>query len=159
MKQLLFIFAGLAGACAAETSQNEPQTEIMDSADISFNDYVHETLPEDLLDRIKATVDIFEPIDGISYERAVDLYKRDFNPEENLVIWEQMAQAFTSFCAEGCDSMEKQKEVYRALLLISMFPREEVMPQLQPQILTPDEVSELSSLYALAPQPLTIIEK
>ena len=44
----------------------------MDPNDIQFGDYIHGTLPEELLNRIKATTDVFESVDGVTFEKAVD---------------------------------------------------------------------------------------
>ena len=55
-----------------------------------------------MLKRIRATTDTFERIDGMSYEQAVDLYKRDLDPEANLVLWEEVVRAHKIFCQKRC---------------------------------------------------------
>ncbi|MCJ8312960.1 MAG: hypothetical protein HRU38_12305 [Saccharospirillaceae bacterium] len=50
-----------------------------------------------MLVRIKNTTDTFEIVDAITYEMAVDLYKRDYDPESILVIWEEMARVYNDF--------------------------------------------------------------
>ena len=109
------------------------------------------------MSRIKFTTNTFEAIDGISYEQAIDLYRRDLHPEDNIFIWEEMARVFISFCKENCETSEKKKEVYTALLLASMFHKKEVYSQLGPQILTPSEVDEITDSYQLDPAPLPVV--
>ena len=38
----------------------------------------------------------------MSYEQAVDLYKRDLDPEANLVLWEEVVRAHKIFCQKRC---------------------------------------------------------
>jgi hypothetical protein len=159
MKKLITLSIAVLAACSGGDPVAEEGTILMDPAEITMNDYVHDELPDDLLDRIKATTDVFEPIDGISYEQAVDLYRRDFDPESNLRIWEEMTRVYSSFCATRCDSMEKKQEAYKALLLASMLPKDAVASQLQPSALSEDDVDQIVSMYGLAPEPIPIIQK
>lgn len=150
------MFAMLTVAC-----QKQPKPDIteMNPNDIAYNQYVHETLPDDLLKRIKATTDVFEVIDGVSYEEAVDLYKRDLHPEDNLIIWEEMVRVFKTFCPSQCSSLDKKKEVYRAVLITSMFPKNEVFEKTQPHILTESEMQKLIAMYQLEPQPIEVFQQ
>ena len=159
MKRIVFLVIALLSSCNDKAVSDVPKTEVVDPNDISMGDYIHDSLPEALLIRIKATTDVFEPIDGISYEQAVDLYKRDIDPESNLVIWEEMVRAFQTFCLENCQSMEKKKEVYKVLLLTSMFPEDEVFNQLEPRILSPEDVKKINSLYTINPQPISVVKE
>jgi|GEM_PF-2457692 len=159
MKRVVFVIFVLLTSCNDEQVQGELKTQLIDPNEITMGGYVHEKFSDEFLSRIKATTDIFEPIDGISHEQAVDMYKRDIDPESNLMIWEEMARAFTSFCQEGCQLLSRKKEVYKALLLASMFPEEDVFNQLEPQILTADDVKKLNALYTLTPQPIAVVQE
>lgn len=121
--------------------------------------YVHQSLPEEMLKRIKSTTDTFEIVDGISFEKAVDLYKRDLNPDSNLVIWEEMARVYKIFCKSRCEANVERKEVYRALLLRSMYSSEEAILRLQPKSLSAAEAKSIIYEYKLAAQPIEVIEK
>jgi len=126
--------------------------------DIQLSPYRHKELPPALLKRIRATTDVFEKIDGISYEKAVDLYKRDLNPEENLVLWEEMARSYTIFCKSRCTTAPERMDVYRALLLRSMFAEEEAVRRTQPKVLSVAEVGSVVKLYRLPPKPIDVIQ-
>ena len=139
------------------SAQNKVIT--VDPNDIQMNGYAHETLPDSMLTRIKYTTDTFEIVDGISYAKAVDLYKRDLHPEENLVIWEEMARVYNSFCASRCKSNDERKEVYRALLLRSMFSTEESLARLQPAVLSQAETKAIVEAYSLEAKPIGVIQK
>ena len=131
----------------------------MDPNDIQMNGYVHKFLPEELLSRIKATTDTFEIVDGMSYEKAVDLYKRDLDPEANLVIWEEMARVYNQFCKSRCGTAAERMDVYRALLLRSMLPNEQALSRLQPKVITASEAANIVSQYKLAAKPIDVIQK
>ncbi|WP_273020603.1 hypothetical protein [Rheinheimera sp.] len=131
----------------------------MNPNDIQMNGYVHKELPQSLLNRIRKTTDTFEIVDGISYEQAVDLYKRDLDPESNLVIWEEMARVYNLFCSSRCKTVAERKDVYRALLLRSMFSDQEALARLNPQVISISEAATLISQYKLEAKPIDVIQK
>lgn len=124
---------------------------------VQIGPYRHNELPPALLKRIRATTDVFETVDGMSYEKAVDLYKRDINPEENLVLWEEMVRAYTTFCKARCATVAERSEVYRALLLRSMYAEPEAIERTQAKILNASEVASVVKLYRLPPVPVYVV--
>jgi hypothetical protein len=149
----------LIAACSGSEPKDSGEATIIDPKSLSFNEYVYQELPADLLERIRATTDVFEPIDGISYEQAVDMYRRDINPGHNVEMWVSMAQAYSAFCEARCGSMQEKNEVYKTLLLASMFSKDDVMNQLQSTILSEEDVDQLISLYGRPPEPILVIKK
>ena len=148
------LFIGLIIASASQLAwADEPPTPNQPHH-TQFIPKVHEQLPKAMLDRIKVITDTFEVVDGISYEKAVDLYQRDTNPESNLVIWEEMARVYREFCASRCTAPEEQIEVYRALLLRTFFTEAEALERLYPEVLTAEEAKEIISSYQLQAQPV-----
>lgn len=137
---------------------NAGQTVTVNPNDIQMSEYRHKELPPALLKRIKAVTDTFEIIDGISYDKAVDLYKRDLNPEENLVLWEEMAKGYKSFCAFRCKSPQERMDVYRLLLLRSMFNDKESLKRANLKVLQPSEATAVLKLYHLPPKPIEVVE-
>ena len=131
----------------------------IDPNQIQMNGYVHEKLPDEMLKRIKITTDTFEIVDGISFKKAVDLYKRDLDPEANLVIWEEMARVYNLFCKARCQTSAERKEVYRALLLRSMFSSQEALARLQPKALSVTEAKSVIRQYKLVAKPIDVIQK
>lgn len=95
----------------------------------------------------------------MSYEKAVDLYKRDLDPESNLVIWEEMARVYNLFCKSRCGTAAERMDVYRALLLRSMLPNEQALARLQAKVITASEASNIVSQYKLEAKPIDVIQK
>ncbi len=133
------------------------QTLLVDPKNLQPGPHRHQELPPALLKRIRATTDVFEPIDGLSYEQAVDLYKRDLNPEENVVLWEEMARAYTAFCKARCTSTAERKDVYGALLLRSMFDEQDAIRRAEPKVLTAAEVTSVVKSYRLPAKPISVV--
>jgi len=156
VKSIIAVFIVLSFSQAINAQE---KVVTMDPNQIQMNGYVHQSLPQDMLKRIKGTTDTFEVVDGISYGKAIDLYKRDLDPESNLVIWEEMARVYNIFCKSRCDTEAERKEVYRALLLRSMFSSEESLARLQPNVLSVMEAQSIISQYKLEAKPIDVIQK
>lgn len=133
------------------------ETTVVDPNALELGPYRHQELPAELLTRIRAVTDAFQRIDGVSYEEAVDLYRRDVDPESNLVLWEEMVRAYEIFCESRCTRDDERKDVYQALLLRTMFPEEQAIAQLRPVALTREEAREVMQLYRLPAAPITVI--
>ena len=134
------------------------KTTLVDPKEIQYNQYMHASLPEKLLIRIKATTDIFESIDGVSYEKAIDLYKRDLDPESNLEIWEEMVRVYKLFCTDRCSEQEEKIDVYRTLLTRSMFNTEETLLRIELQSISKKEAKEIVSMYRLKAIPIPVYQ-
>lgn len=132
------------------------KTETQNSQEIQLGPIRHQSLPTDLLKRIRAVTDLFEPVDGISFDAAVDLYKRDLHPEQNLVLFEEMARAYEYFCKSRCTATTEKQDVYQTLLLRTMFEDDEVKRRVQVKVLKPQEVEVIIKLYKLPPMPIEV---
>jgi hypothetical protein len=148
----------LVGLLLSPLSALSQKTTTINPNDIQLSPYRHKELSPELLKRIRATTDVFEKIDGVSYEKAVDLYKRDLNPEENLVLWEEMVRAYKAFCKARCSTAPERMDVYRALLLRSMFEDKEAMQRTQPKVLTQSEVASVVRSYRLPAKPIDVVQ-
>jgi len=139
-------------------SSGGAETQIMDPNDIALSEYHHDGFPDAFLSRIRATTEAFEEIDGVSFEQAVDLYRRDVDPESNIVIWEEMVRVYNLYCAKNDPDFAVKQDVYNSLLLASMFPKAEVPDKVASKALSKGEIAEIISDYGLAPQPIGVYE-
>jgi hypothetical protein len=81
----------------------------------------HPVLPDSFVDRIKAFKAILSDVDPTPIETAIDNFKRDTHPEEEIAIWERIAntyQLFLSHNAIGDPAI--RKEVFAVLIGASM---------------------------------------
>src|ERR1700720_280645 len=58
-------------------------------------------LPESYVDRIKAFKAILSDVDPTSLETAIDNFKRDTHPEDELAIWERIANTYQLFLSRN----------------------------------------------------------
>lgn len=150
--------SSLVALLLGSTSATAQKVITVNPKDVQLSPYMHKDLPPSLLKRIKATTDTFEKIDGMSYEQAVDLYKRDLDPESNLILWEEKVRAYKIFCRKRCTTKPEQVDVYRSLLLRTMFSEEESIKRSKVSVLSLDEARSAMKLYRLAPKPIDVIQ-
>ena len=149
---LLLLFFVSAYSFSADTVELDPN-------EIQIGPVIHENLSEDLLIRIKKLSETFEVVDGVSYEESVDLYKRDLNPEANIVIYEEMARVYNEFCKHRCSTQAERMDVYRLVLLRSMFSSNDTINKVNLNVVTITEAQAILGNYKLKPIPITVIEK
>nr|WP_315495432.1 hypothetical protein [uncultured Rhodoferax sp.] len=154
----LITIASFVALLVASIPVTAQKVTTVDPKDVQLSPYKYKELPPALLKRIKATTDTFEKIDGMSYEQAVDLYKRDLDPESNLVLWEEMVRAYKIFCQKRCATKPEQADVYRSLLLRTMFSEDESIKRSKLAALSIDEARSAMKFYRLAPKPIDVIQ-
>ena len=54
----------------------------------------HPSLPDSFVERVKAFKAALGVVEGVSLEHTSDNFKRDANPESELLIWERIASTF-----------------------------------------------------------------
>lgn len=75
----------------------------------------HEELPPALVDRIESIADIFEDVLPASTEEWVDDFRRDEQPETELLVWERLAESYLR-AVEPTDPIERKRDVLKVLL-------------------------------------------
>jgi|SRR5712691_1884591 len=81
----------------------------------------HPVLPDSFVDRIKAFKAILSDVDPTSLETAIDNFQRDTHPEQELAIWERIANTFQLFLSHNRISDPAiRKEVFAVLIGASM---------------------------------------
>jgi hypothetical protein len=90
-------------------------------SDIQFGPIRHPVLPGNVTKRIKAFKKILGDIDSVPIEQTIDNFKRDADPESELVIWERIASTFQLYLSQNptTDSAIR-KGIFAFLLSASM---------------------------------------
>jgi len=107
----------------------------------------HATLPKELVQRIKAYKKILAEVDDSSLEEAIEDFKRDANPESEVVIWERIAGTYRA-CLQANKTLTEltvKKEVFFVIVRYSMTT--EVFRELK--FLGEKEVNALIDIYRL----------
>ena len=94
-------------------------------SDLKFGPIRHPVLPGDFIERIKAFKKILSDFDTVSLEQTIDNFKRDADPQSELVIWERIASAFQLYLSHNptTDSAIR-KDIFAVLLSASMGTEE-----------------------------------
>ena len=81
----------------------------------------HPVLPDSFVDRIKAFKAILSDVDPTPLETAIDNFKRDTHPEEEIAIWERIANTYRLFLSHNpIGDPAIRKEVLAVLIGASM---------------------------------------
>ncbi len=134
------------------------KVEWIDPNEIHPSPIVHDSLPIELVARIKNVHQTFADVDGTPLEKWIEDFRRDLNPEPNVRIWEDMQTAYTQYCNGRDLPLETRKEVFKVVLLRSMMPPTDVLTQIEPTILTEEQVTEIMNGYPSPPKPLEVVQ-
>ena len=155
-----------APAEALEPAAAAPRTQaiivdkpaIASTSDAEISIHLHEKLPESLLRRIRAVTNVFQKINGISCEQAIDFYRREVKPEEIMILEEERVKAYQAFCASRCRAPAEKLDVYQLLLIRTNFSDEETLKRAELRVLNKLEAKQVIKNYHLDPIPIAARE-
>ena len=100
-------------------------------SDIQFGPIRHPVLPGDFIERIKAFKKILGDVDSVPIEQTIDNFKRDADPESELVIWERIASTFQLYLShKPTTDSAIRKGIFAVLLGASMGINDVVVEEL-----------------------------
>ena len=137
--------------------RNELKT--IDPNKIKLNEVVHDTLTSEQIKKITKIHSIFKEVDTTSLENVITNFKRDLNPNSEIDIWLQMANAYESYMSGKNRTLEQKKEIYKLILSRSMMSSEEVLENLELKEMSQPEAKEVLSHYRENPIPIRVYEK
>lgn len=76
----------------------------------------HETLPPELLDRIKVVFDLIGPYTGMNLEEFEIGFMRDMHPEREVAVWCSITAAWMAYHEKYLDSATLPDDEERSLL-------------------------------------------
>lgn len=102
---------------------NDPNPEYVDPKNLRPGPIRHESLPPELLDRVKAVYDVIGPYLGTTLEQFEVSLMRDSDPESEVVVWCSITAAWLAYHEEHTDDEalpdEDEKKLIAALIVIS----------------------------------------
>jgi len=99
-----------------------------------------------LITRVQRLQKVFAEIDPAPLDKWLDDFSHDLHPEREILIWEAMASAYSSFVRNRNLSIKAKEEASRLLLLHSLMVKESLIIRSR-QYLTREEAKELLGLY------------
>lgn len=126
--------------------------------DAEISIHLHEKLPGNVLRRIRVITDVFYKINSISYEQAIDFYRREVKPEEILILEEERVKAYQLFCSSRCGTPAEKLDVYQLLLIRTNFSDEETLKRTELRVLNKQQAKQVIKNYHLDPIPIAATE-
>ena len=159
MNRLLFILlAIIISSCNFKKAEDNTQT--IDPKKIQLGDVVHDSLSKDQINNIKKIQSTFSEVCPVSLEETITNFKRDQNPDSEILIWLEMAKTYEKYLtSEKTLDLKTKKEVFRLILSRSMMPEEEAIENSNIKILTKEKAKKVLSYYSLNADPIDVKAK
>ncbi len=162
MKNIILILSTVLTFYSCNSSTDEKQNiQTMNPNDIQVSEVVHDSLTTEQIDKIKTIQSTFAEVYPVSLEETITNFKRDKNPDSEIAIWLQMADAYKKYLSTRQDKLDlnTKKEVFKLILSRSMMSDEEAIANSELTILTEKEAKEVLSYYAATPDPIDVVKK
>ena len=158
MKHLISILTILLLVTSCESKQ---ESNTIDIDNLIPGPIVHQKLNDEQLEKIKFIYESFKEVYSISYEETLTNFKRDRNPDNEIKIWLQMADAYNKFTIGHSSPKElsSRKEAFSLILMRSMMSEQEAINRIKPEELTKNQIHSIFANYKLEPTPVTIEKK
>jgi hypothetical protein len=103
----------------------------------------HEKLSDLQIQRLKKIRGAFAEVDQSSFDKWIDDFRRDADPDREIAVWERMAAAYSRYVSGKNLSLETKLDVFQVVLLRSTAPAEEVLNHLKLKVLTENDAKEI----------------
>jgi hypothetical protein len=81
----------------------------------------HPVLSDDLLQRIDAFREILADVDNTTLEESLDDFKRDAHPEQEIAVWERIANTYAIFLSHNpTDDLAIKRDIFSVILIASL---------------------------------------
>ncbi len=78
-------------------------------------------LPEGFIFRVQKYKEILREVETSSLEEAINNFQRDLHPENELIIWEHIANCYATIMQDNVDrTMAEKKKIFREILISTM---------------------------------------
>lgn len=147
----------VVGSCTTNHTDERDTTKI-DIHAIHVSPVVHDTLGSVQLKKIRFIYDTFSEVQPGTLESTITDFKRDQNPDSEIAIWLNMANAYEKFIQKRDNGLDlaSKKEAYKLILLRSEMPVKEAVAELKPKLLSAGDVSDILGGYDQAPEPIKV---
>lgn len=146
-------------SCHSKKENNEIVN--LDSEQIKLGEIVHDTLSAEQLLKIKHIQSTFQEVYPVTLEETIINFKRDQNPDNEIVVWLDMSSAYENYLKSQTNNLDltKKQEVFKLLLSRSMMPSNEAILNSELKILDENETNKVLSFYTESPKPIKVYQK
>jgi hypothetical protein len=147
-----FLFLFILISC----NKREEQIQKVDPDTIKINEVVHDSLTSEQIEKIKTIHSAFAEVDKNSLEQTITDFKRDLDPDSEIEIWLQMANAYQNYLSKNKKNLNEKKEVFKLILSRSMMNPEDAIENSNLKLLSKKDAEEVLSFYTYVPKPLNV---
>lgn len=98
-----------------------PNETIINVDDINLSNVRSFDLPDGLFERAKRVHAILRDTHTMTFERFVDTFRADADPDGEMQVWEEIARIYQAFCDDNPNSsLKDKKEVFTDTLRESL---------------------------------------
>lgn len=90
----------------------------------------HETLPENLLLRIKLVHEVLSEVYDVPFAKFARNFQRDMHPQDEVTVWERIAVAYLGLVKGKNLSQDEKRAIFGDLLGISLSTKEMLLEKL-----------------------------
>ncbi|GAL64192.1 hypothetical protein [Algibacter lectus] len=119
---------------------------------------MHKALTDEQLAKIKDIQETFNEVYPVSLDETITNFKRDQNPDNEINIWQNMANAYKAYAVDNTEEekLGARKEAFRLILMRSMMPDKEAVSSSELKILSESEAQEILKNYTLEAKPVKV---
>ena len=161
MKYSIFILTILALYSCNSNKDKKQDIQTVNPNDIQVSEVIHDSLTTEQIEKIEIIQSTFTEVYPVSLEETITNFKRDQNPDSEIAIWLQMADAYKKYLSSKQDKLDlnTKKEVYKLILSRSMMSDDEAIVNSKLTILTEKEAKQVLSYYTATPDPIDVVQK
>ncbi len=152
--RLVALIIASSSACQSQSTQSSRT----DTGSYRPGPVQHETLTAAQLERIRELRQTFKDVDSSSLEKWIDDFRRDADPDREIVIWERMAQAYRTYSSHRQLSQAAKADLFGVLLMRSGGSDSFVLSNMRLSVLTPADARDILRLYQAAPAPIQVTD-
>lgn len=158
---LKLIIATLILSSCNSNSKEQNEIQSINPNEIRQSEIIYNELTTEQINKIKKIHSTFQEFDNTSLEQTIPDFKRDLNPDDEIKLWLNMAEAYEN-CLNSKEikiNFDAKVEIYDLLLSRSMMSSKEAIDKVTVKILSKQEVDKVLSFYKAEPDPIDVIQK
>ncbi|MBI1838558.1 MAG: hypothetical protein HYR91_14940 [Flavobacteriia bacterium] len=156
----LIITTLFLSSCNSNSEKND-EIQTINPNEIRQNETVNRDLSEEQILKIKKIHSVFQEVDNRSLEQTITDFKRDMNPDKEIMVWMKIVDAYQN-CLNSKEikiNSGSKKEIFNLILAKSMMASKEDINDVTVKILSKQEVEKVLSFYKAEPDPIDVIQK
>lgn len=155
---LVAVLVGFLVNCGTQPAGNESpnETQRVPTSSLEPGPIRHDELTAQQIQRLRRIHDALNEVDPSDFGKMVEDFKRDRDPDQEILVWEQIVGAYESYCSTRRLTVAAKRDVLRILLARSNVAEGEALKGLPLNVLTIAEAKTVMSYYKSPAVPIEV---